>query len=297
MPQLSIITPVYNGEKFIESCLKVVIEQNCSDIEHIIVDGGSSDRTVKIIQQYARIYPHLRWISEKDKGQSDALNKGIKLAKGKIIAILNVDDRYEANVLNRILNYFQDLPEPSFLAGNCYIRDGNNNLLAINKPAKLRFWDLVKKPFLNPLPCNPSAYFYHKSIHNLVGFYKTDEHFAMDFDFILRAVRVATVKYVDEFWGNFLEHEATKTARDKQSGLAEKRVIALIETHQKDLPWWRKVQIEIERKYPNLNRNLSRRAAEIKHFSTFHKGSTKKKVSTKSKTSESIAQKETKQTR
>jgi hypothetical protein len=74
-------------------------------------------------------------------------------------------------------------------------------------------------------------------------------------------------------------------------------VIALIKKYQKDLPWWRKIQIEIERKYPNLNRNLSRRTAEIKHFSTFHKSSVHKKVSTKSKTPKSIAQKETKQTR
>ena len=66
---ISIITPVYNGEPFIESCIKVVIDQAYPDVEHIIVDGGSTDRTVEIIKQYAQEYPHIRWISEKDKGQ------------------------------------------------------------------------------------------------------------------------------------------------------------------------------------------------------------------------------------
>ena len=64
---ISIITPVYNGEKFIESCMKVVINQNCLDVEHIIMDGGSKDGTVDIIKQYAEKYPHIRWVSEKDK--------------------------------------------------------------------------------------------------------------------------------------------------------------------------------------------------------------------------------------
>lgn len=118
---ISIVTPVYNGEAFIESCIKVAIAQNCSDIEHIIVDGGSSDRTVEIIKNYARNYPHIRWISEKDKGQSDAMNKGISMAKGDILAILNVDDFYEPNVLNRIVEIFKTLPEPSLLVGNCNI--------------------------------------------------------------------------------------------------------------------------------------------------------------------------------
>jgi glycosyltransferase involved in cell wall biosynthesis len=95
---ISIITPVYNGEEFIESCIKVVIDQACPEVEHIIVDGGSTDQTVDIIKQYAKQYPHIRWISEKDRGQSDAINKGIAMAKGEILSILNVDDYYEPNV-------------------------------------------------------------------------------------------------------------------------------------------------------------------------------------------------------
>ncbi|MDF5711529.1 MAG: glycosyltransferase [Nostoc sp. S4] len=77
---ISVITPVYNGEKFIESCLQVVIKQNFSEVEHIIVDGGSTDKTIDIIKHYANQYSHIRWISEKDRGQSDAINKGIYLS-------------------------------------------------------------------------------------------------------------------------------------------------------------------------------------------------------------------------
>ena len=96
---ISIITPVYNGKRFIEFCIKNVIDQKCPNMEHIIVDGGSTDGTVEIIQRYAERYKHIRWVSEKDKGQSDAMNKGIRLAEGNIIGILNADDYYEPNVL------------------------------------------------------------------------------------------------------------------------------------------------------------------------------------------------------
>ena len=104
---ISVITPVYNGEQFIESCIKVVIDQACPGVEHIILDGDSTDRTVEIIKWYADQYPHILWVSEKDEGQSDAMNKGIAMAKGEIIGILNVDDFYEPNVLNRVSEIFK----------------------------------------------------------------------------------------------------------------------------------------------------------------------------------------------
>jgi len=122
---ISVITPVYNGERFIEACIQVVIDQQCSDVEHIIMDGGSKDGTVDIIKRYAEQYSHIRWLSEKDQGQSDAMNKGIAMAKGEILAILNVDDYYEPNVLKRVTEIFKILPEPSLLVGNCNIWDSN----------------------------------------------------------------------------------------------------------------------------------------------------------------------------
>ena len=82
---ISVITPSYNGERFIENCIKNVIEQKCPEVEHVIVDGGSTDGTVDIIRHHAENYSHIRWISEPDQGQSDAMNKGIAMARGDIL--------------------------------------------------------------------------------------------------------------------------------------------------------------------------------------------------------------------
>lgn len=230
---ISIITPVFNGERFIEGCIRNVIDQNCPEVEHVIVDGGSGDKTVEIIKKYAEKYPHIRWISEKDNGQSDAMNKGINLAQGEIISYLNVDDFYESGVINKIFKIFKTLPEPSFLVGNCKVLDNNGQIIYINKPAKLTLPDLLAG---YPYPANPSAYFYHRSLHDIIGLYDVDDHYAMDLDFILRAVQVANIIYSDENWGNFRFIEGTKTYNDNQLKSGHKRVRKILRKYRNDLP-------------------------------------------------------------
>ncbi len=246
---ISVITPVYNGERFIEACIKVVIDQKCPDFEHIIVDGGSTDRTVEIIKQYAEKYPHIRWISEKDKGQSDAMNKGVVMAKGDILTILNVDDYYEQNVLNRVAEIFKILPEPSLLVGNCNVWDDEHRLIHLNKPAKLEFSALLLAPYINSFPMNPSAYFYHASLHQKIGIYKVDEHYAMDYDFILRAVQAVTTKYVDETWGNYRLIEGTKTKNDEKSGQSFQRLERLLTNYRRELPLLKRCKIAFIRQF------------------------------------------------
>ena len=242
---ISIITPVYNGERFIDSCIKVIIDQACPNVEHIIIDGNSTDRTVEVIKQYADKYSHIRWLSEKDQGQSDAMNKGIKIANGEIISFLNVDDFYEPNVLNRVLKIFEELPEPSLVVGNCNEWDEAGNLL-VRKPAKLKLSDLLQGFHINIFPINPTSYFYHTSLHQKIGFYKTDEHYAMDLDFILRAVQVANVKYVDETWGNWMRIEGTKTVTLWQIPEQGYKVIDhIFRAYRCNLPWWQRWQVAI----------------------------------------------------
>ncbi|MBD2778472.1 glycosyltransferase family 2 protein [Iningainema tapete] len=244
---LSVITPVYNGERFIENCIKVVIEQKCFDVEHIIVDGASKDRTVEIIKQYANQYPHIRWISEQDQGQSDAMNKGIAMAKGEILGILNVDDYYEPNLLNKVLELFKDLPVPSILMGNCNVWNASGELIAVYKPVNFKLSNILVGLNENNFPTNPSAYFYHTSLHQQVGLYKVDEHYAMDLDFLLKAVQVATVKYVDETWGNWMKIEGTKTVNLWQSLVQGQQVIdRVIRSHRKNLPWLQRWRVTIQ---------------------------------------------------
>jgi glycosyltransferase involved in cell wall biosynthesis len=242
---ISIITPVYNSKRFIEFCIKNVIDQNCPAVEHIIIDGGSSDGTVEIIRQYAEKYPHIRWISEKDNGQSDAMNKGIAMARGEIIGILNVDDYYEPNVLCRIHKILKALPEPTLLVGNCNVWDNEGNLWFVSRPAKISLTNLLLERFMESFPMNPSAYFYHASLHRKIWGYKTDEHFGMDLDFILKAVQSANVKYINETWGNYRYLVGTKTYNADKSGENSRRVKAIVKEHRKKMPAFRQLKISL----------------------------------------------------
>lgn len=244
---ISVITPVYNGASFIEACIKVVIEQNCSDFEHIIVDGGSQDNTVEIIKQYAEKYPHIRWISEADQGQSDAMNKGIKMAKGDIIAILNVDDYYEPNVFNRVLEIYRKYPKLDLVVANCNILGSNNKLLSIQKPSKLSLYDFLKPCLTNPIPANPSAYFYRKSLHEKVGYYQIEDHYSMDTDFLLRAIQIANARYFDEIWGNFRYIMGTKSFENKMQGNFYIKRQKLVKKYISDLPLPLRLSLYIER--------------------------------------------------
>ncbi len=233
---LSIVTPVYNGERFIASCLENVISQECPVVEHLIIDGGSTDGTVVIVRSYAERYDHIRCISEKDRGQSDAMNRGIALAQGRILGFLNVDDFYEPEVLNRVAELLMELPEPVFLVGNCNVIDAADMLLFVNRPARLRLQDILLAPTINPWPINPSAYFYSKSLHERVGLYDLRENFALDLEFLLRALPAAHVRYRDEIWGNFRLIEGTKTFCDKESGNNLNRIDAVLASFRKELP-------------------------------------------------------------
>lgn len=219
--RISIITPVRNGDRFIESCILNVIQQNCSWLEHVIIDGGSTDETIEIIKKYALDYPHIHWISEKDNGQSDAMNKGIRLARGDMISFLNVDDFYEPGVINKIVQLSEKLPIPSLIVGNCNIRAADGKIIRVNKPSRLSIVDLLVIEG-ERFPLNPSAYFYHKALHEKIGCYRVDLEYHMDIDFLLRAVQKAHVHYINEIYGNYRWIDGAKTYElDKRGELAQ----------------------------------------------------------------------------
>lgn len=226
-PLLSIITPVFNGAKHISACIDCVVAQNCARIEHIIVDGASTDGTTTVVREKMRLHPHIRLVSEPDKGQSDAMNKGIKLARADYIGFLNVDDFYEPGALARIVGVIDTLQEPHFIVGNLNVLGENDALQYVNRPRVLALENILVDDREWPFPQNPASYFYPKSLHERVGYYDTSEQFALDFKFLLAAIQNTKMLYIDDVLGNFRRVPGTKTfsiMKDRSLGRILRRV-------------------------------------------------------------------------
>lgn len=220
MFSISVITPVYNSIQHIEQCIQNVISQQCKEVEHVIVDGGSTDGTAGIIQQYATQYPHIKWLSEKDRGQSDAMNKGIDMAQGEFIGFLNVDDAYDPGVLGKVSQIirFDHLPMSTLLLGNVRQVDEKGSLLYIRKPDSVSLSNVLQFWKMESFPANPVSYFYHKKLHEMIGYYDIYQHYTMDYDFFLRASAVVHVKYYDEIWGTYKMLPGAKTVEIGRKG-------------------------------------------------------------------------------
>ena len=123
--KISIITPSFNQGKFIEDAILSVLGQNYPDVEHIVIDNCSGDNTQDVVKKY----PHIKWISEPDKGQSDALNKGFRMATGDVIGWLNCDDLYAPDALSKVISAFENNSESQWLIGRCNMIDPAGNLI------------------------------------------------------------------------------------------------------------------------------------------------------------------------
>jgi glycosyltransferase involved in cell wall biosynthesis len=217
---LSIITPVFNNVHFISLAIENYLSQDCKNTELIVMDGGSTDGTKEVIESYASKNSSIRWVSEKDEGQSDAMNKGIQLAKGKYISFLNVDDYYSDGCLNEVCQLLAKNPSIRYLVGDCNVWDQFGKLIYVNRPSKLKKWHVFSGHHFS---VNPSAYFYQKSLHDEVGFYPNDNHYNMDLEMILRFREVTQFHYFPRIWGNFRMLPNAKTFEDQYNNQLEER--------------------------------------------------------------------------
>ncbi|GAG62509.1 unnamed protein product [marine sediment metagenome] len=126
-PRISVITPSYNQGRFLEKTILSVLNQNYPNLEYIIIDGGSTDESINIIKKYENYIDY--WVSEKDRGQADALNKGFKKATGDIIGWQNSDDIYLPSVFLKIAELFKQNPKIDIIYGNRFDIDEDNNII------------------------------------------------------------------------------------------------------------------------------------------------------------------------
>ena len=144
-PLVSIITPVLNGAKYLEACIESVLSQSYPHIEHVFIDGISSDGTSDVLSNYRANYPvRIRFISEPDRGSNDAANRGIRIARGGIFGLLPSDDMYEPDAIQTVVKFFRANPDAYFVFGDCnYINEKAEVI------RRYRFKDFNQKKMVN----------------------------------------------------------------------------------------------------------------------------------------------------
>lgn len=184
--KISIITATFNSGLTLRDTMESVLSQDYTDFEYIIIDGASTDNTLQLITDYqSKFGDKLRYISEKDKGIYDAMNKGIKMATGDIVGILNSDDFYTSDdILSRVASALQN-PNIDAVYGDIhFVKDSDLHTCVRYYSSKVFRRSLMRLGFM---PAHPSFYLRRESFEKF-GLYKTDYKIAADFEFLLRVI-------------------------------------------------------------------------------------------------------------
>jgi glycosyltransferase involved in cell wall biosynthesis len=206
-PEISIITPCFNAALHLRDAIESVAGQGGVRVEHIVVDAGSKDGTVEILRQF----PHVRWISEPDRGQSDAFNKGLALARGPLIGWLNADDTYEPRAIAQVVQFFREHPQAVLVNGHLVRVDPEGKPLEFLPARSSRFW--LRHFWFKWYWLNHPSTFYRKSLFDEVGPIDDTLHYAMDYDFYLRASQRHAFHDIDLLTTRMRVHPDAKTSQ------------------------------------------------------------------------------------
>jgi glycosyltransferase involved in cell wall biosynthesis len=231
--RISVLTPSYNQAAFLERNLQSVMNQGVSDVEHIVVDGGSTDETRAILSRYSN---RVQWVSEKDDGQADALNKALSRATGDIVGWLNVDEYYESGIFPGIIETFQKSPEAVLVYGDFRRVTADGGTIRVNR--QWRF-DFSVCQVQTPIIQNCASFFRRDRLLECGGF-DASWHYLLDWELYIRFMR-GNQKWVklDKILGNFTMHPQSKTSSAPGGFKREMQRL-----HSREFPGWTPVQVE-----------------------------------------------------
>lgn len=204
-PLVSIVTPSYNQAQFLEETIQSVLAQDYANIEYIVVDGGSDDGSVEIIQRYQGKISW--WVSEPDQGQTDAINKGFARADGEILAWINSDDTYQPQAVSACVNYLVANPEVGLVYGDANFIDQSGNVIGKFNAQQTSYKRLRRGGVYIP----QQAAFWRANLWQQVGPLDPSYYFAMDYDLWVRLARITRIQYLPQHWANFRLHDDAKT--------------------------------------------------------------------------------------
>ncbi|WKZ25994.1 MAG: glycosyltransferase family 2 protein [bacterium] len=205
-PLISIIIPSYNKVKYIEKTLRSIVTQKNVRVEVIIQDGGSTDGTLDIIKKYAKKYPKLiKFVSKKDDGQLDAINKGLKKAKGEIVTFINADDVYEKDALFTVAEYYKENPNALWFAGKGIVIDENDieiaKIATVYKSFLLKF-NLYNLLLMTNYLMQPSVFLTKKALRKY-GLFTGTKFAVMEYDMWLKIGKDQMPVVIDMYLSKF----------------------------------------------------------------------------------------------
>ena len=218
-PLVSIITPSFHQARYLEATIESVLSQDYPHIEYIVIDGASTDSSVEIIKKYENRLAY--WVSEKDNGQADAINKGLALAKSDIVAWLNSDDYYLPNAISAAVKAFEENPDAVMVYGDILAVDEWGHTINL-----LKYKQLSKEDLLCFQIIGQPAVFFRREVYEKSGGLDTTFHFLLDHHLWIRIAQHGRILHVPQTWAAARYHaEAKNRAKAAEFGREAFRIL------------------------------------------------------------------------
>ena len=225
-PLVTVVTPSFKQGRFIRDTIDSVLSQDYPNVEYWVIDGGSSDETQDVLESYGH---RLSWVSERDQGQADAVNKGFRMAKGEIFGWLNSDDTYWPGAIRKVVQFFEVNPDISMVYGEAYNVNAQGKIIERSPTEEFNYQRLAETCFI----CQPTV-FLRRHVFEEVGPLDVTLHYCLDYEYWMRVGKRFRVGYMPELLATSRLHGAAKTFAKRRE--LHQEIISTIRRHYSLVP-------------------------------------------------------------